>query len=413
MRIYGKTLPEILTEMPWQFKVIVMAGTIWIPFALIHAVYIFSTYGKMASKPGIVNIASSPVNASVADPSLAESQDKGTIFMAYTIVTHLNDLINPNEGRWSPGIRIAVTHPPCKSWSDIGEVAGSNQEPIPGPDSITPLEDGKPGTWWLEHPALVHDPDDPGREFKLYYYKYLWFGTEKKPLTRLYSIIAYKYTTDPNTRKWSAEDWIFSSRAKTADELGNPPDPYNSAIHYHLDQLDPSLKELYFYARPSVTYLNRMLYMTLSGFTQTGDEPDRVIMLASRDHGTTWKYIGTPLRRDDVGKMGPYTKFGGGSLIRKKDQLYFAAVLGDAKVIGLGTFVIPFEDPAKALLEKDKKTGAPLIINHIPRSSVAPSQLGGGYAAYNDLCRGTFVSEFSGLKSNYHIFSTLKDPVEH
>ncbi|MEZ0226506.1 MAG: hypothetical protein ACAH83_18260, partial [Alphaproteobacteria bacterium] len=71
MRIYGKTLSEILTEMPWQFKIIVMAGMIWIPFALIHATYIFATIGRVVSKPGIVKFASNPINAGVSDPSIA------------------------------------------------------------------------------------------------------------------------------------------------------------------------------------------------------------------------------------------------------------------------------------------------------------------------------------------------------
>jgi hypothetical protein len=183
-------------------------------------------------------------------------------------------------------------------------------------------------------------------------------------------------------------------------------------VQYHLNDFDPSLKDMFFYSRPSASVVNGIIYMTLSAFHKEDNTPDRVIMLASSDHASTWHYIGTLLQKDDAPKMGPYTKLGGGTLIQKKGQLYFSAVFGDDKTFALGSFVIPFEDPSKALLKKDKKTGMPAIINFIPRVSVQPAPEGGGYAAYSDLCKGLYVSEFSGLKQNFHIFATAKDPVE-
>ena len=412
MKIYGKTLPEILAEMPWQFKVIVMAGMIWIPFALIHATYIFATIGKVINKPGIVNFTSNPVNASVADPSITETPDHQAAYMAFTIITHYNDAKNHVDGRWSPGIRIAQTRQPCKVWTDLGQITESTQEEIVADDGISTLDPA--GTWWIEEPAIVHDPQDTGKEYKVYYYKYLWLGSEEKAknLSRLYGMIAYKYSHDPETRAWSPEQWVFSAKAKTESYYGNPPDPYNSLIQYHLDQFDPSLKDVWFYARPSVILYDNVLYMTLSGFSQTGNIPNRTIMLSSPDHSRTWHYVSTLITQDDVPKMGPYTRYGGGTLIEKAGKLYFSAVLGDDKVQGLGAFVIPFDDPSKGLLRKSKKTGAPEIINHIPRVSVQPSEMGGGYAAYTDVCKGAYLSEFSGLKENIHIFQTMKDPLE-
>ena len=414
MKIYGKTLPEILAEMPWQLKIIVMVGMIWIPFALIHATYIFSTIGKSMIKPGMINFGGAPINASVADPSLAVAADGKNTFMALTIITHFQQKGNP-DGHWAPGIHIASTRPPCKVWTYVGTAAPATEEPIVGPDGINPLVPDNPdGDWWLEHPSLVRDPDDPGKEFKLYYYKYLWLGNDEKSKTysRIYGMIAYRYALSPDLRQWSTEQWLFSAKAKTDTFHGNPPDPYNGLVQYHLDDFDPSLKDMWFYSRPSVALHEGVLYMTLSGFTQTGTTPDRVILLSSPDHGRTWHYVGTILQAADAAKMGPYTKMGGGTLIQKEGKMYFSAVLGDDKVSGLGAFIIPFADIAKGTLQRDNK-GAPLLVNHIDRVSVKPSDLGGGYAAYTDVCKGLYVSEFSGLKQNIHIFQTMKDPVEH
>ncbi|TAL38951.1 MAG: hypothetical protein EPN97_03165 [Alphaproteobacteria bacterium] len=415
MKIYGKDLSEVLAEMPWQFKVIVMAGMIWIPFALIHAVYIFATIGKSISKPGIVNFAASPVNAGVADPSMTEGPDKKTIYMALTMITRQADAKNPAEGRWSPSIRLASSNSPCKLWNDMGEAIASEQQEIIGPDGVTPLDSA--GVWWLEHPALIHDPTDPNPigEYKLFYYKYLWLGPDdkSKQLSRRYWMIAFRHTNNPVLKDWKDEQWIFGGRGPTAeDPFGAPPEPYGSLVQYHLNDFDPSLKDMFFYARPSAAVVDGVIYMTLSAFFKDDNTPNRVIMVSSADHARTWHYVGTLLTKEDVAKMGPYTKLGGGSLIQKKGKLYFAAVLGDDKVLGLGSFIIPFEDASKALLKKDQKTGAPAVINKISRVSVQPTLEGGGYAAYSDLCKGLYVSEFSGLKKNFHIFSTQKDPVE-
>jgi hypothetical protein len=299
----------------------------------------------------------------------------------------------------------------------LGQVAESTQEEIVAEDGTSQIDPA--GTWWMEEPSLVYDPDDPGKEYKLFYYKYLWLGGDEKAkgMSRIFGMIAYRYSSAPEARQWSTESWILSAKARTTGTNafhGNPPDPYNSLIQYHLDEMDPSLKDMWFYARPSVARHDNVLYMTLSGFTQMGTIPEKVILLSSPDHARTWHYVATILKSDDAPKVGPYTKMGGGTLIEKGGKMYFAAVFGDDKVQGLGTFVIPFDDISKGVLQRDK-IGAPLVVNHVPRVSVKPTELGGGYAAYNDACAGMglYVSEYSGVKDNIHIFQTLKDPVEH
>jgi hypothetical protein len=417
MKIYGKNLPEVLAEMPWQLKIIVMVGTIWIPFALIHAGYIFLTVGRYVSRPGVVNFTGNPINMSVADPSLAPSNDgRNGAYMAFTIVMKYHDRHGPDATRWAPGIRLAESHTPCKNWSDVGMIATSTQEEIIGPDSVNLL--APIGSWWLEQPALVYDPTDPDPEkaYKVWYYRYLWLGPEENnmQISRLYGMIAYKYTGMPSLNKWSTEQWVFGAKTKTSDNSmdGRPPDPYGGLVQYHINDFDKSLQDVYFYARPSVAVFNDKLYMTLSGFPQTGVTPDRIILLVSGDHAKTWHYVATLLHAADVGKLGPYTRLYGATLIEKDGKLYLSAVLGDDKVLGLGSFMMPFEDPDKGALVLDKKTGNPVIAKHIPRVSVQPTIIGGGFSAYIDRCKGTYESEYSGLKKNIHIFQTQKDPVK-
>ena len=109
--------------------------------------------------------------------------------------------------------------------------------------------------------------------------------------------------------------------------------------------------------------------------------------------------------------MGDYNKLGGGSLIVKDGQLILAADFGDKASEGQGTFLINFTDPLKAQLERNEKTGAPVVFRHLERNSVAPSPTGGGFAAYAPVCKqGLFVSEFSEVTKSFQIFKTWKQP---
>ena len=54
-----------------------------------------------------------------------------------------------------------------------------------------------------------------------------------------------------------------------------------------------------------------------------------------------------------------------------------------------------------------------MSVTKLPRTIViAPTLQGGGYAAYSDLCKGTFVSEFSGLK-HHEASGPVKDLIEN
>ena len=184
-----------------------------------------------------------------------------------------------------------------------------------------------------------------------------------------------------------------------------PPPPYQDMVLHHINTLHDSLKDVRMYSRPSVVYIDKALVMSLSAFTDK-ETPDRVVMLASFDHGRHWKYMGTPLRAEDVTKIGPYTRFGGASLLVSGEQLYLAAVLGDDETGGGGTFIFTFHDAASGQLMRDDDS-VPVLHKTIPLSSEKVTTVGGGYAAWSDDCEsGVVTAEYSGIKNRFLLFDT-------
>jgi hypothetical protein len=277
-----------------------------------------------------------------------------------------------------------------------------------------------PGIWRAETPGIVYVPDDKGHEWKLYAYKYYWTGSEQ--LARYYGFIVEKNAPGPYG-PWTEERRLFSAGPVQFGQgtvRNQPPEPYGSMVDYKLNTFSPDLKDVYFYSRPSLQYVPKykFLFMTLSAFkvpssTNPQKSPDRIVMLKSLDHGRSWSYAGTPLRVEDVPKMGSFTKIGGATLIQYEDRLYLAAVLGSKDADALGTFLIPIDNPVKGELRRDAKTGAPVVVKHHARNSIQPSKIGGGYATYNDACKtGMMISEYSDLRASFQIFKTYKKPLE-
>lgn len=395
MIIYGKTLPEIFKLLPIPYKIVVIAGTAFFLFALPYSLHFFFTAGRTTTQVEPVQFTTLDANLGVLDPAMADNgQD---ILMAHTV---LKTVMFNNAKQWAPEVVLERSTKGCRAWSQVANAGfPARQEEVMGPDGLTPLD---AGVWASETPALVYDPDDKGHEWKSFAYKYYWTGSEG--IARLYSFIATRSSPDVQNG-WSPEEWLFSASA------ANPPEPYSKLVRYHLNDFNPELRGLYFYSRPSVIYAGGTLFMSLSAFTADRRTPNRVILLASTDHGKSWQYLGTPLRESDVATMGAYTTLGGATLLQKDGKILFSAVLGDAHTEGLGVFLMEFEDITKGLLKRDAKTGAPAIAKYYPRNSVSESHTGGGYAAYDALCpQGLFVSEFSEIRKSFQIFKSFKSP---
>ena len=368
--------------------------------AIIRVPEMMSRFGNLSKMEVVapVKIFSKVPTSGALDPSLAWDPLKKRVWMAYTSEDRtVTDIEALNVRLASADVKDG-----CKLWVRTEAGFNAKNDDILAPDGQTIL---RSGTWRTETPALVYDPDDHGREWKLYAYKYFWSNDPKSvmPVARHYGVIVYKYASDPE-KEWSLEQWLFSPTE------GYPPPPYEQMILLHLNRLDPSLQNVATYARPSVIYKDGALIMTLSVFTD-GLTPDRIIMIISRDHGNSWVYAGTVLQKSDL--TAPYTEIAGASLVEQEGQVYLAAALGNEQQRGQGTVIFSFEDLSKGLLQRDPKSGAPVVLNRIPLQNPNTGYIGGGTAAYSEACgRGIMQTEQVGSSQLFQIYQTITKPIE-
>ncbi len=407
MKIYGQTFREVFAKLPWQYKIVVAVGSVFVVFVMIEvpAILLGRNAGPKAPVPGPLEISAAGGHPSDAmfDPSLAYDPQNQTVWLAYTSGE------NAEKGGSLVHVRLASSSAAdfCKRWTATANgIAGKNDE-ILAPDSQTVL---RTGSWRVETPTLVHDPDDRGHEWKLYAYKYFWADDPMYTLqvAQHYGMIVYKYATDP-AKEWSTEQWLFSPAPDY------PPPPYEPMVRLHLNRLDPSLEKVVAYSRPSAVYKDGALVMTLSAFTG-GTTPDRVIMIVSLDHGNSWRYVGTLLQTSDLAAIpsdtaAPYSVLAGATLIEQAGQVYLAVVLGKTMQRGEATFIFGFDDFAKGLLQRDPKTGAPAVLHEVPQQT--HGMVGGGFVAYSDACPlGMLTTEQVRGASNFRILKTYVNPVE-
>lgn len=398
MKINGKSLPQIFSEMSLSEKIIVTVGCIFLLYATIYLPLTFVQFvTRDTSPPEPFRISGMSEFTGFSDPSMAVAGDGKKALLAFTALSRPKEAGSPARIE----VRIAsATLPACNRWTPVQGGFQSRAEEIVGPDGVTPV---KKGIWRAETPSIIYDPTDPGREWKLFGYRYFW--ADSTPLARLYSMIIYA-TASKDTMQWSQEEWLFSANRNA------PPTPYDALIQTHLNELHPSLANVYFYSRPSATMLNGEIYITLSAFIKGRESVERIVMIKSSDHGRNWEYVGTPLTSDDVAKMGAFTNLAGGTLLQHEGKPYLAIVLGDQQVSGKGTYVVPFKDVSQGLLMRGAD-GAPAVNKHIPLMSELPSPAGGGFATHSDACKaGVITSEFSRLQSDFYLFKTNKPPVE-
>lgn len=388
MRIYGKTLPEIFGEMPWAYKIVVVAGAAFLVFTVCYFAFLsLRTVSKDQSGTPLHMSGGMPPD--LLDPALALETGGQRAYLAFTGIDG-----RPQGG--GIGVHLALAQLPCNTWQLLGKVFEGRKEDLLAPDGTTPLASG---VWRYETPSIVHDPEDAGREWKIYAYKYFW--ANNVDLAKRYGVIVYKYGSQPVSGKWSPEEWLFSA----APDF--PPPPYQAIVGTHLNTLSSALASYTSYSRPSVISAGGYLLMTLSAF-QDAETPEAIILLGSADHGKTWVYMGKPLTEADAPKVGPYTRLSGASLLLSGGRIYLAAVLGDDKTDNLGTFIFDFSDVSAGALARDEK-GAPRLLRHIPLQSVSPSPTGGGFSAYVDGCEhGILTSEMSGLLNRFQIFKTFR-----
>lgn len=390
MKIGDKTLGEIFQEIPLSQKIVVVVGSAFILFTICYVTYILVIFEPPQRQPEIARISKGRNTSGILDPSLA-SDSKNKI-LVYTVV------MPEKDGNFSTEVRSSYGMTNCFDWNELGSRFESRPDVLIGPDLKTPVTRG---VWRAETPSIVHDPADKGREWKIFAYRYFW--ADNTSLARLYGAIVMRSSSNPMSAEWSREEWLFSAAP------GMPPAPYGGAVQQHLNKLHADLADVYFYARPSVVMVDNVMVMSLSAFVQGKNTVDRVIMIASNDHGRTWRYMGTPIREGDLSKIGAFTRLGGGSLFMKDGILYLSLMLGDSTSDSLGAHIFDFEDASTATLRRYPKTGSIAITSHIPTVKKPPSKLGGGALAYDVSCKDkVLVSE--SLDDRRHDIYVISNP---
>lgn len=396
MKIYGRPLSSVIALLPLPLKIVVFAGAAFVLFTLVYipASLMASSAAEQAPAPLLLNTKNDIL--SKLDPSIA-TDGKSTLMVFTALKTPPEESA---EKDFVTAVMAVSAYKGCTDFGSAEQIFETKTEELMGPDGATPVTTG---SWRVETPSVIHDPADTARPWKIFAYKYFWAG--KTPLARLYSVIVMKTAEKPEG-PWSNEEWIFSSSDT------RPPYPYGAAVQTKLSSLSPDLADVYFYARPSALQVNNVILMTLSAFRSGMDTPEKIILLASVDHGKSWKYLGTPLAATDITRVDPALKtIAGASLIDYQGTIYLAMTPGDEKVSALGTYMIPFADVLKAKLKADPASGRLLTAKKIPRLSVAPTEVGGGFATYAAGCKtGIITSEFSGLTGRYELFMSRHAP---
>lgn len=205
------------------------------------------------------------------------------------------------------------------------------------------------GVWRYETPTLVYDSEDvPARRWKLFVERYLAVPPYKHG-DSLHGDgwIEYQYAANPEG-PWSKAIRLF----------GKP----QSHSRVNVDSLSPDLAGISFYnemgsvAAGGTLYLSMDASATPSGLGQW--KKRKIILISSKDHGATWKYVGTLTDYADASHLG-YLVLTASSLVKVGGQYYLFVSPAGAK--GLfkrnrghdGTIVVEFTDLSQARLQRD------------------------------------------------------------
>jgi len=306
----------------------------------LNAGYESLTISKDTSKHGIY------------DPSI-EYDNKGIGWMAYSSIS-------------MPGIqtRLAKTTDQGKTWIDVKAVNTSNKAVL--------NVNGKKvkGVWKNEVSTLVYCPDDPGREWKLFWHRYFSY---KKRDWITYGWIAYKYASNP-AGKWSKEIALFGGK-------DSPKKPYSAKIN--LSNLHPDLSHYFGYTEPGALYKDGVLYLSIEGAaspTGVGNwKARKTLLLASYDNAKSWKFLGVLTDTDDAKYLG-YTILTASSMFEENGKQYLMITptgsLSRASKVPEGIYIFEFEDITRAKLKRDKNNRL-LVRNYIKLSTVKGVTSGG------------------------------------
>jgi hypothetical protein len=179
-----------------------------------------------------------------------------------------------------------------------------------------------------------------------------------------------------------------------------------------VNALDASLKDTVVYSEPGALADEGRLYLSLSavrprlGFTGVSLSY-RIILLASDDHGATWRFVRTLLDPEDAGRFG-YDVFDGSSLARENGRFFLLVVPGTKDVMHDGTVAFEFESLAAGRVRRDAN-GQPILAAYFAPQSGIFSGPGAGQACYDEHnIRGGLLMPQFNLKAYPEVFQIFQ-----
>ena len=319
-------------------------------------------------------IAGDPVDKGIYDPSIAFEPDGSAGWLAYSSVSGNGNLVG---GKLALGeyisTHIARTTDSGKTWTFVKAVniAADGKCTMPDAKEVA-------GVWRYEVPSLVCDAADPnpGRRWKLFSHCYFWDRNGKS--RQEYAWIALRTAPSP-AGPWSAETPLLGAGK-------NPPAPYHNC-RVDVNDLDKSLKSVVVYTEPGALAHGGKLYLSLTALQpQLGlggiSINYTVILLASEDHGDSWKYAGPLLTANDAHDFG-HDYFDGTDLAEDGGRIFLLAVPGSqGKLMHDGCVEFEFESLEHARLRRDA-AGRPVMIKYFAPQPSILSGPGAGQSTYD------------------------------
>lgn len=322
----------------------------------------------------------------IYDPSLEYGPD-GTGWLAYSAVRAGRD--------GQVETRIARSDDGGASWRRVARVnsAAPAAVTMPGGKSVR-------GRWWHEVPTLVHDPDDPGREWKLFWHRYVSRLPHRNAEDRLFAFgwIAMRHAPSPDG-PWSQEVPLIGAGPF-------PPSPFKTV--FNIGDLHPDLKQYIVLTEPGSLYRDGRLYLTLQAVRhpRLGKNKHDIILISSADHGATWQYVATVLKSEQAARFGAnwYT---GSSLAEEDGRIFLLVtpeVAGKPMTGHRGTVVFEFNDVARGTLKRDP-AGSLTVIRYLK-----PNLPKGGQSDYDagNVNGGLVMPQFDikNLPTAFRLYST-------
>ncbi len=246
-------------------------------------------------------------------------------------------------------------------------------------DATLTTDEGKQlsGAWRYEVPTLVFDSTDPDmtRRWKLFVHRYFWNAKHDRMVK--FGWIALRTAADP-AGEWSEEVPLFGA--------GNSPAAPWNKTRVDLNTLDLSLKNAAAYSEPGALTNDGRLYLSMSALLPrlglTGISVGHtIILLASDDHGATWRFVRKLLDDTDASRLG-CELFDGTSLAYEDGRFFLLASPGHRGAMHDGTAAFEFESLAEGRLRLGTN-GLPAVAAYFAPQPGIFSGPGAGQATYD------------------------------